>query len=71
MSAEKVAMSAEEFAVWRRLNRMLVQMRLENSTEAYRVFASEPLQTYHDDPTAIEPEIASLVKPVEADNGAA
>ena len=45
MTAPKVCMSPEELAVWRKLNRMLVQMRLEQQEYAYPVIVSDPIDT--------------------------
>jgi hypothetical protein len=65
MSAPKVCMSPEELAVWRRLNRMLVQMRLEQQEYAYPVVISEPIKDATPSPDDIDTE---EFEPVEADD---
>lgn len=63
MIAPKVCMSPEELAVWRRLNRMLVQMRLEQRADAYPVVVSDPIDT-----STPSPDEDTEVDYMEADN---
>jgi len=62
MSAPKVCMSPEELTVWRKLNRMLVQMRLEQQEYAYPVVICETMKdatpSPDDEDAETEPVIA-------------